>query len=45
VNADCAGLGWLLGGGQDRDGPLAAEGKLTGKSPTSARQAAANPGG
>jgi hypothetical protein len=28
VNADCAGLGRLLGGGQDRDGPLAAEGKL-----------------
>jgi len=30
VNADCAGLGRLLGGGQDRDGPLATEGKLLG---------------
>ena len=26
----CVGLGWLLGGGQDRDGPLAVEGKLLG---------------
>jgi hypothetical protein len=26
VNADCAGLERLPGGGQDRDGPLAAEG-------------------
>ena len=30
MNADCAGLGRLLGGGQDRDGPLVAEGKLLG---------------
>jgi hypothetical protein len=27
-----------------REGPLTVEGKLTGKSPTSAGQAAANPG-
>ena len=28
ANEDCAGLERLLGGGQDRDGPLVAEGKL-----------------
>ena len=30
ANEDGAGLGRLLGGGQDRDGPLVAEGKLLG---------------
>jgi hypothetical protein len=30
ANEDWAGLERLLGGGQDRDGPLVAEGKLLG---------------
>ena len=28
VSEDCAGFGRLLGGGQDREGPLGVEGKL-----------------